>query len=111
MSTKIENILVKDPLRRFYRGTRSSAKVRQRRLQKFLRRSSIDPATYAGMLGCTATVCGRDACIVGCAFGDRRRRGKHLPQVHKLLAGTTGPVFEVRLSRSSWARKVGELHT
>jgi hypothetical protein len=94
-----------------YKQSKERATRKQKRLKKLLSNSSINPAIYNGILECTLKQCGRDRCIVGCAYGDRRRRMRQLPKVHELLERIPGPVFEVRLARSGWARRFKELST
>lgn len=103
--------MISNDIKALYGRSKKWAMRRQRRLKKLLLNSSIDPNSYVGLFDCTPNKCGRETCIVGCAYGDRRRRIKQLPKVHELLAGASDSVFEIRLTRSSWARRFEELDT
>jgi len=81
----------------------------QRELLAILRRSGVHDHLYKQLSACRLHRCGADKCVEACWFGARQRRLGEIPRVYRLLQQTKGPIFEIRLSRATWARPIGQL--
>jgi hypothetical protein len=82
----------------------------QNDLLRALRTTSIDPAQYKGLADCGPKHCGcAPQCLEVCWLGTRRRRLTEIPAVYTLFEAIEGPIYEVRIIRSSWAQPIGRL--
>ena len=58
---------------------------------------------------CTVDRCGYNKCVEVCAFADWRRRQQLIPAAYRLFKNAAGPIFEVKVVRGEWQRRLGDL--
>ena len=58
---------------------------------------------------CDEERCGNNRCVEVCAFADWRRRQLLIPAAYRLFKNAAGPIFEVKVVRGAWLRRVGDL--
>jgi hypothetical protein len=59
--------------------------VLQKDMLRLLRRSSVDPISYAGLEYCSPEHCGRVGCSEACWFGALRRRIPEVRAIRRLM--------------------------
>ena len=81
----------------------------QHELLAILKRTGVHDHLHKQLSACRLHHCGADECVEACWFGARQRRLREIPRVYRLMQQSKGPIFEIRLSRATWARRIGHL--
>jgi hypothetical protein len=82
----------------------------QKDMLNVLKRTSVDPLSYAGLEYCGLKRCGRAGCSEACWYGNLRRRIADRQAASQLLRRHGGKLYDVVVVRTKWERRWGELH-
>lgn len=83
--------------------------ARQKDVLRLLRRSTVDPVSYAGLEYCGPEHCGRVGCSEACWFGTLRRRVPEVRAIRRLMEQHQGVLHKVIVWNPSWGSQSAEL--
>jgi hypothetical protein len=81
----------------------------QKDMLRLLRRSSVDPISYAGLEYCGPEHCGRVGCSEACWFGTLRRRVPEVREIRRLMEQHHGILHKVIVWNPSWGSESAEV--
>jgi hypothetical protein len=83
--------------------------AKQQKMLRMLKRSQVDPVSYAGLEYCTAQYCGRAKCSEACWFGTLRRRVLQVQAIRRLMEQVDPPLYRI-VAWKDWGCPYGWLH-
>jgi len=83
--------------------TKVAARSRQRDMLGCMK-GAFDREEHATLIKCDPTSCRPYGCLEVCQLGARQRRLEAIPKLYRLISGSTGAVYELRVVRESWSQ-------
>jgi hypothetical protein len=84
--------------------------AKQKKMLRLMKRSQVDPISYAGLEYCGPDHCGRVGCSEACWFGTLRRRVPDVLAIRRLMEQQEGTLHKIKVWKPIWGCPFGWLH-